>query len=253
MTCQPYLPGPYLKKYHIYTAFVAVTACMTTFLLASFTDPGTITLANHEQYIKAYPFDHTRFVPHAICRTCKLEKPARSKHCSYCDRCVARFDHHCVWIGNCVGHGNAKWFTLFLVSNAITCWYGAIGCFLLLSGIIKEQRVWYTRFLYRGTIQYPSWKLIASWSLMKHPVICCLIAITSLMGFLLLMFTIWHLRMSLYNNITMNEESKRVEGNFVNPYSGTLRQNVYEVFSPHKWLEDRVEQTPPTRRKGKRQ
>ena len=39
---------------------------------------------------------------------------ARAKHCRVCDRRVARFDHHCVWIDRCVGAGNHRAFVAFI-------------------------------------------------------------------------------------------------------------------------------------------
>ncbi|CAL6043217.1 Palmitoyltransferase [Hexamita inflata] len=48
-----------------------------------------------------------------------LNLPKRQKQCKACSHTVTKFDHHCIWISNCVAGGNQIQFIFFLLSTII--------------------------------------------------------------------------------------------------------------------------------------
>jgi hypothetical protein len=51
-----------------------------------------------------------------FCKTCHIVRPFGTSHCKICNNCVFKFDHHCPWVGNCIGNNNYKIFLIFISS-----------------------------------------------------------------------------------------------------------------------------------------
>ncbi|KAJ9180178.1 hypothetical protein P3X46_008455 [Hevea brasiliensis] len=203
-----YIPGYYLSEIHRYTSFLAVAVGVLLFLLTSFSDPGTVNVDNVSEYLSAYPYDNIIYAEKE-CSTCKIPKPARSKHCSICDRCVARFDHHCGWMNNCIGERNTRYFLAFLLWHFLLCVYGTIALGLVLAGRLKELRVIYILTVYYGIEN--SFRSLAphvvQWLLGSYNTQILLMVFLAIVSLLLAGFIGYHANLCLMNTTT-NETFK---------------------------------------------
>lgn len=99
-------------------------AAMIAVLICHFVDPGTPERdpndpgpedeMDNTQRIRECCLPDGQTWNQKWCRECKLWRPYRCGHCHKCGRCVLRLDHHCDFMGTCVGERNLRFFSLFL-------------------------------------------------------------------------------------------------------------------------------------------
>ncbi|KAF9900214.1 palmitoyltransferase akr1 [Linnemannia zychae] len=97
--------------------FVGYVGALYFFYGAVMADPGwtkrNTTIESQRAAVSQMADRNLLDVKH-FCVTCVAQRPMRSKHCKFCNCCVAKFDHHCPWIFNCIGAKNHRAFMIFL-------------------------------------------------------------------------------------------------------------------------------------------
>ena len=73
-----------------------------------------------------------------VCGHCDAWQGLRTKHCHDCGRCVRKFDHHCFWVGTCVGEKNHARFVTYLFTETA----GILWAFHISNTGVRMYNTW---------------------------------------------------------------------------------------------------------------
>ena len=153
-----------------------------------------------------------------ICSTCNIVRPFRSSHCKDCDNCILRLDHHCPWIGGCIGKRNYIFFYFYLL-------FLNLNSFFIL--VISSLSI------------YDKFNISKSFLDNKIILLNCLPSFFTIFYLLIIIFftigLFYHHTKFIFCNITTREEIKKlVHSKIGNPYNRGICNNCADFFCRRK-------------------
>ncbi|XP_014677485.1 PREDICTED: palmitoyltransferase ZDHHC17-like [Priapulus caudatus] len=218
--------------FHSTGDLVVVTACSASaiysFYLCYASDPGVIkqNQVSRDRTIIELAEQGTLDAT-TLCPTCIVRRPLRSKHCSICNRCIAKYDHHCPWVKNCIGVHNHTQFFAFLAAMAVLLFLFQYVIYIYWShecvDVTVEEGIW-TKVKYLMSCQ--------AWAAMYF----CLAAVFAIPIVFLLLLQLYQV---VFVAMTTNEKLKTskyeyfkgTDGKFRNPFNHGPCRNLINFFN----------------------
>ncbi|CAN0890604.1 Probable protein S-acyltransferase 2 [Linum grandiflorum] len=142
-----------------------------------------------------------------FCETCLLYRPPRASHCSICNNCVQKFDHHCPWVGQCIALRNYPFFICFISASTMLCIYVFVFSWI---NIIRQK----------GSL----WSVLSNDIISLTLIIYCFIAIWFVGGLTVFHFYLISRNQTTYENFRYRYDKKE------NPFRRSVLHNFKEVF-----------------------
>ena len=145
-----------INKKMIYILFQIIFFSITIVisLICIFSSPGILPMnINNKQkknfkntniiykFKKKYYVLQGRLFKLKVCSTCFITRPLGSTHCKKCNACIEKIDHHCPWVGNCIGINNYRYFYYYLCSFIIFTFIDIISDIQFLNSTSKKCNI----------------------------------------------------------------------------------------------------------------
>ena len=130
--CEPHVDVRYC--FGVYLGISVLSGVL--FLAAAWKDPGYLKRTESDSLFVLLQ----KYEPYLICADCTVWRPARSRHCQCCDRCVEKFDHHCPWLSTCIGARNLGLFYAFLLTTQLSLLICVLAGFFALTECTGEDQ-----------------------------------------------------------------------------------------------------------------
>lgn len=148
------------------------------------------------------------------CPKCCSIKPERAHHCSVCQRCIRKMDHHCPWVNNCVGENNQKYFVLFTLYIAL----------------ISAHAIFLTVNQFAQCIKY-EWRNCSTFSPPATVVFLLFLIFEALLFAVFTMIMLGTQLNAIFNDETGIEQLKKEEARWVKKSRWKSIQSVFGRFS----------------------
>mmetsp|Transcript_53243 Transcript_53243/g.65276 ORF Transcript_53243/g.65276 Transcript_53243/m.65276 type:complete len:204 (-) Transcript_53243:72-683(-) len=105
--------------------FAVTGSSLLSFLNCAFADPGILHKNPEEQLPSLSEANHR------TCQICQVVQPRGCQHCHFCQVCILGHDHHCPWMGKCIGRKNLCAFYTFLTVSFASLGYVMLSALTL--------------------------------------------------------------------------------------------------------------------------
>ncbi|KEG14724.1 palmitoyltransferase PFA3 [Trypanosoma grayi] len=135
------------------------------YVAAVVTDPGRVPQAFRQRSPKSASLALRLAGGLHMCPVCASYKPQRAHHCSRCRRCVLKYDHHCPWLGQCVGFFNYKQYLLVVFYTFIfTLWVCVLLFVAIGSYIVQHYQIVGGKIVHRNDGEWSVWRNGKCWT-----------------------------------------------------------------------------------------